>query len=207
MKFSIFFLIGVLLLCVSPHMTEAGEAGPEPASALGLSDPTACITWYEIDPAIRKYLILMTAVSMELNAELPDGGINPAPEQQFDMMQKIVERTPVDFLTGDARSYVTEANELNLAIIATLRRESPKDRAGMLAVRERFSPQIDALAARYPSVSRYFTPQAQMAISMMIARETDLQRVMIQAAMAGKSRQEAMRTAVEHLRFEAEKQF
>lgn len=149
----------------------------------------------------------MTAVSMELNAELPDGGINPAPQQQFDMMQKIVERTPVDFLAGEARDYITEANKLNLAIVDTLRREAPEDRAGILAVRERFAPQIDELAARYPMVSRYFTPEAQVYISMMIIRETDLQRVMMQASMAGKSRQEAMRTAVKHLRYEAEQQF
>lgn len=49
---------------------------------------------------------------------------------------------------------------------------------------------------RYLTVSRYFTPEAQVFISMMIIRETDLQRVMMQASRAGKSRQEAMQTAV-----------
>lgn len=51
-----------------------------------------------------------------------------------------------------------------------------------------------------PDICRYLIP-------MMIIRETDLQRVMMQASMAGKSRQETMRTAVEHLRYEAEQQF
>ncbi len=200
MKFSLFSIISLLVLFASPCSSAGGEPVAVPA-------PAVHINWYEIPPDIRRYLILMTAVSMELNAELPDGGINPAPQQQFDMMQKIVERTPVDFLTGEARAFITEANRLNLTIVDTLRREAPEDRAGILAVRERFAPQIDELAARHPSVSRYFTPEAQVFISMMIIRETDLQRVMMQASMAGKSRQEAMRTAVEHLRYEAEQQF
>lgn len=200
MKFSLFSIISLLVLFASPCSSAGGEPVAVPA-------PAVHINWYEIPPDIRRYLILMTAVSMELNAELPDGGINPAPQQQFDMMQKIVERTPVDFLTGEARAFITEANRLNLTIVDTLRREAPEDRAGILAVRERFAPQIDELAARHPTVSRYFTPEAQVYISMMIIRETDLQRVMMQASMAGKSRQEAMRTAVEHLRYEAEQQF
>lgn len=207
MRWSLFSAAGALALLLSPCSPAADEHEAATAPEIGLSVPTEYINWYEIEPAIRKYLILMTAVSMELNAELPDGGINPTPEQQFDMMQKIVERTPIDFLTGEARAYITEANTLNLAIVEALRRESPKDHAGIMAVRERFSPQIDALTAKYPTVSRYFTPQAQMSISMMIARETDLQRVMTQAAMAGKTQKEAMRTAVEHLRYEAEQQF
>ena len=44
------------------------------------------------------------------------------------------------------------------------------------------------------------------AIGTCYALLTHLQRVMMQAAMAGKSRKEAMRTAVEHLRYEAEQQ-
>lgn len=194
-------------LFIAPNLTAADEDMVPIAPADGLSPETLSISWYEIDPSIRKYIILMTAVSMELNAELPDGGINPTPEQQFDMMQKVVELTPIDFLTGEARAYVTEANEINARIVEALRKESPKDRAGIMAVRERFAPQIDALSAKYPSVSRYFTPEAQMSISMMIVRELALQRVMIQAAMAGKSQKEAMRTAAEHLRYEAEHQF
>ncbi len=207
MRYSIFLLFRSVLLLVVPCLTAAGENEVATAPAIGLNSPTSQISWFEIDPAIRKYLILMTAVSMELNAELPDCGINPTPEQQFDMMQKIIERTPVDFLTGEAKAYITEANKLNLVIVEALRRESPKSRAEIMAVRDRFSPQIDALTAKYPSVGRYFTPQAQISISMMLARETDLQRVMLQAAMAGKSQKEAMRTAVEHLRYEAEQQF
>lgn len=207
MRYSIFLIVSSLSLLVTPCSPAAGENEAAIAPSIGLQSTTTHINWYDIPPNIRKYLILMTAVSMELNAELPDGGINPTPEQQFDMMQKIIERTPIDFLTGEAGAYIAEANELNLAIVEALRRESPKDRAGIMAVRERFSSQIDALNAKYPAVGRYFTPQAQMSISMMIARETDLQRVMIQAAMAGKTQKEAMRTAVEHLRYEAEQQF
>ena len=207
MRHTLFSILSIMSLFIAPNLTAADEDMVPIAPADGLSPETLSISWYEIDPGIRKYLILMTAVSMELNAELPDGGINPTPEQQFDMMQKVVELTPIDFLTGEARAYVTEANEINARIVETLRKESPKDRAGIMAVRERFAPQIDALSAKYPSVSRYFTPEAQMSISMMIVRELALQRVMIQAAMAGKSQQEAMRTAAEHLRYEAEQQF
>lgn len=194
-------------LFIAPNLTAADENAMAIAPSEGLNPETLSISWYDIDPSIRKYLILMTAVSMELNSELPDGGITSTPEQQFDMMQKVVELTPVDFLTGEALAYITEANEINATIIEALRKESPKDRAGIMAVRERFAPQIEALSAKYPSVSRYFTPEAQMSISMMIVRELDLQRVMIQAAMAGKSQKEAMRTAAEHLRYEAEQQF
>lgn len=207
MRHSLFLIVSFVSLLATSCSIAAGENEGLVAPSIELDAPATHISWYEIAPNIRKYLILMAAVSMELNAELPDGGINPTPEQQFDMMQKIIERTPIDYLTGEARAYITEANELNLIIVKALHQESPKSRAGIMAVRERFLPQIDALNAKYPTVGRYFTPQAQMFISMMIARETDLQRVMIQAAMAGKTQKEAMRTAVEHLRYEAEQQF
>lgn len=136
MRYSIFLIVSSLSLLVTPCSPAAGENEAAIAPSIGLQSTTTHINWYDIPPNIRKYLILMTAVSMELNAELPDGGINPTPEQQFDMMQKIIERTPIDFLTGEAGAYIAEANELNLAIVEALRRESPKDRAGIMAVRE-----------------------------------------------------------------------
>lgn len=166
------------------------------------------LTWYEIDPGVRKYLILLTANTMELSAELLGCGVmNPTPEQSFDMMEQVIRRTPMDSLTGEYLQFVTEANELNYRIIATLREEKPENHAGVIAITNRFQGEIDALNAKYPQASRYFSQSAQMEIAMLLTRELDVQRVMIQAAMAGKSQQEAMRTVVEHLRYEAEHQF
>lgn len=165
------------------------------------------LTWYEIDPGVRKYLILLTANTMELSAQLPDGGVNPTPEQSFDMMEQVIRRTPMDSLTGEYLQFVTEANELNYRIIATLKEEKPENHAGVIAITNRFQGEIDALNAKYPQASRYFSQSAQMEIAMLLTRELDIQRVMIQAAMAGKTQQEAMKTVVEHLRYEAEHQF
>ncbi len=165
------------------------------------------LTWYEIDPGVRKYLILLTANTMELSAQLPDGGVNPSPEQSFDMMEPVIRRTPMDSLTGEYLQFVTEANELNYRIIATLKEEKPQNHAGVFAITNRFQGEIDALNAKYPQASRYFSQSAQMEIAMLLTRELDIQRVMIQAAMAGKTQQEAMKTVVEHLRYEAEHQF
>jgi hypothetical protein len=165
------------------------------------------LTWYEIDPGVRKYLILLTANTMELSAQLPDGGVNPTPEQSFDMMEQVIRRTPMDSLTGEYLQFVTEANELNYRIIATLKEEKPQNHAGVFAITNRFQGEIDALNAKYPQASRYFSQSAQMEIAMLLTRELDIQRVMIQAAMAGKTQQEAMKTVVEHLRYEAEHQF
>lgn len=165
------------------------------------------LTWYEIDPGVRKYLILLTANTMELSAQLPDGGVNPTPEQSFDMMEQVIRRTPMDSLTGEYLQFVTEANELNYRIIATLKAEKPENHAGVIAITNRFQGEIDALNAKYPQASRYFSQSAQMEIAMLLTRELDIQRVMIQAAMAGKTQQEAMKTVVEHLRYEAEHQF
>ncbi len=165
------------------------------------------LTWYEIDPGVRKYLILLTANTMELSAQLPNCGVNPTPEQSFDMMEQVIRRTPMDSLTGEYLQFVTEANELNYRIIATLKAEKPQNHAGVTAVTNRFQSEIDALNKKYPQASRYFSQSAQMEIAMLLTRELDIQRVMIQAAMAGKTQQEAMKTVVEHLRYEAEHQF
>ena len=85
MKFSLFSILSALVLFAIP----CSAAGEEPVA---VSAQAVHINWYEIPPDIRRYLILMTAVSMELNAELPDGGINPTPQQQFDMMQKMMKQ-------------------------------------------------------------------------------------------------------------------
>ena len=143
------------------------------------------LTWYEIDPGVRKYLILLTANTMELSAQLPDGGVNPTPEQSFDMMEQVIRRTPMDSLTGEYLQFVTEANELNYRIIATLKEEKPENHAGVIAITNRFQGEIDALNEKYPQASRYFSQSAQMEIAMLLTRELDIQRVMIQAARAG----------------------
>ena len=165
------------------------------------------INWYEIDPGVRKYLILQAANTMELSAELPDYGVSPTPEQQFDMMEQVIRRTPLDSLTGEYLQFVTEANELNFRIIASLRKEKPADHAGIIAISKRYKPEIDALCMKYPQAGRYFSQEAQMQIALALSYELNVQRVMMQASMAGKSRQEVMRTIVEHLRHEAEQQF
>ncbi len=188
----------------------AQEQAVEEATApmiIPMEEGARQLTWYEIDPGVRKYLILLTANTMELSAQLPDGGVNPTPEQSFDMMEQVIRRTPMDSLTGEYLQFVTEANELNYRIIATLKAEKPENHAGVFAVTNRFQGEIDALNAKYPQASRYFSQSAQMEIAMLLTRELDIQRVMIQAAMAGKTQQEAMKTVVEHLRYEAEHQF
>lgn len=158
------------------------------------------LSWFEIDPGVRTYLILLTANTLELSAELPGGGAAPTPEQQFDLMQKVVDATPLDSLTGEYRQYVEEANIINRKIISVLKVEKPTNVAGVMAVRNRYAGEIEALNKKYPQAAKYFSEQAQMAISLMIMRETEIQRVTIQAAMAGKNQKETMKTVVEHLR-------
>ena len=158
------------------------------------------ITWYEIDPGVRTYLILLAANTQELGAELPDGGVAPTPEQQFDLMQKVVEKTPLDSLTGEYRQYMEEANVINGKIIEELKKEKPTNMKGVMEVRGRYMGEIDALNKKYPQAARYFNEEAQLAISIMMLQETDIQRVAIQAAMAGKNPKEITKTVVEHLR-------
>lgn len=185
---------------------QAAEIAPEGANAPNAAEERQ-IVWYEIDPGVRKYLILLAANAMELSAELPDEGISPTAEQQIDMMEQVIRRTPLDSLIGEYLQFVTEANELNFRIIAALREEKPANHTGIMAVTQRFENEIDALCVKYPQAGRYFNRRAQMQITLMISRETDVQRVMMQSVMAGKTRRESMRTVVEHLRYEAERQF
>ncbi|MBQ3217301.1 MAG: hypothetical protein IJB33_00335 [Akkermansia sp.] len=161
---------------------------------------TTDLSWFEIDPGVRSYLILLTANTMELSAALPDGGVAPTPEQQFDIMEKVVENTPLDSLTGEYRQYVEEANAINRKIIATLKAEKPTTPQGVMEVRGRYLSEIEAINAKYPQAGKYFNEKAQMAIALMLMRETEVSRVAIQAAMAGKNQQETMKTVVEHLR-------
>ena len=158
------------------------------------------LTWYEIDPGVRKYLILMSAVTMELSAELPGGGISATPEQQFDLMQKVMDNTPTDSLTGEYLQFIQEANVINTKIVNVLKAEKPTDIRGVTAVTARYQDELNALYEKYPQAARYFKPDAQMAISFMLMQETDIQRVQIQAAMAGKNQKEIMQTVAAHLR-------
>ncbi len=158
------------------------------------------LTWYEIDPGVRSYLILMSAVTMELSAELPGCGITATPEQQFDMMQKVMDNTPKDSLTGEYLLFVQEANVINTKIVNDLKAEKPTNIQGVTAISARYQNELNALYDKYPQAARYFKPDAQMAISFMLMRETEIQRVQIQAVMAGKNQKEVMQTVAAHLR-------
>lgn len=158
------------------------------------------LTWYEIDPGVRSYLILMSAVTMELSAELPGCGITATPEQQFDMMQKVMDNTPTDSLTGEYLLFVQEANVINTKIVNDLKAEKPTNIQGVTAISARYQNELNALYDKYPQAARYFKPDAQMAISFMLMQETDIQRVQIQAVMAGKNQKEVMQTVAAHLR-------
>lgn len=195
-----------ILALACAAFTFCAQAQQEVAPAAELPDNVPGMTmqsrlnWYEIDPGVRTYLILLAANTMELSAELPDAGLNPTSEQQFDLMQKVVDKTPLDSLTGEYRQYMEEANVLNSKIIADLKKEKPTTLKGVMEVRSRYIAEIEGLNKKYPQAARYFNEEAQMAISIMMLQETDIQRVTIQAAMAGKSEKETMKTVVEHLR-------
>ncbi len=196
----------IALACAATALTVQAQEAAAPAPTRDLPDNvpgismTTNLSWFEIDPGVRTYLILLTANTMELSAALPDGGVAPTPEQQFDLMQKVVDNTPLDSLTGEYRQYVEESNVINHKIIDVLKAEKPTNVAGVMAVRNRYKSEIDALNTKYPEAGKYFNEDAQMMISLMLMRETEIQRVAIQAAMAGKNQQETMKTVVEHLR-------
>ncbi len=162
------------------------------------------LTWYEIDPGVRTYLILLMANTMEQSAILENaaqsGQAEVTPEQQFDLMQKVIELTPIDSLKGEYLEFVKESSEINKRIVAVLKEEKPTNVAGVIAVSSRFDAELESLYAKYPKAAVYFRKDAQMAISLMMMGETDIQRVMMQANMAGKSRDEIMKTVIDHLR-------
>lgn len=192
------------LACVVTTLAAQAQESSAPTGELPNDVPgvtmTTNLSWFEIDPGVRSYLILLTANTMELSAALPNGGVAPTPEQQFDMMEKVVENTPLDSLTGEYRQYVEEANAINRKIIAALKAEKPSTPKGVMEVRGRYISEIDAINTKYPQAGKYFNESAQMAIALMLMRETEVTRVAIQAAMAGKNQQETMKTVVEHLR-------
>ena len=70
MKKVITMLMGLSsLLSASATETETPQL---PDNVPGLTQVVE-LTWYEIDPGVRTYLILLSAVTMELSAELPGG--------------------------------------------------------------------------------------------------------------------------------------
>ncbi|MBR5894341.1 MAG: hypothetical protein IKZ13_02220 [Akkermansia sp.] len=191
---------------VTAHAQEATQPVKEmPANVPGFTQETV-VSWYDIDPGVRKYFILLTANSMAATAELPDGGVNPTPEQEFDMMQKVMDETPTDSLKGEYLAYVQESNAINRRIVADLKAERPTDIQGVMAVTSRYDGELSALCAKYPEAGKYFAKEAAIGMSIMLMRETEIQRVAMQAAMAGKSPKECMQTVVEHLRRVAEDQ-
>lgn len=197
MKKVITMLMGLSsLLSASATETETPQL---PDNVPGLTQVVE-LTWYEIDPGVRTYLILLSAVTMELSAELPGGGITATPEQQFDLMQKVMDNTPTDSLTGEYLEFIKAANVINTKIVNVLKVEKPTDIRGVTAVTARYQDELNALYDKYPLAARYFKPDAQMAISFMLMQETDIQRVQIQAAMAGKNQKEIMQTVAAHLR-------
>ena len=197
-------LIGISSL-LSAYATE-NTPKELPDNVPGVTQVTQ-LSWYEIDPGVRTYLILMSAITMELSAELPDGGVAATPEQQFDMMQKVMDNTPTDSLTGEYLQFIQEAKVVNTKIVNTLKAEKPTDVRGVNAVTARYQHELDALYEKYPQAAHYFKPESQMARSFMMLQETDIQRVQIQAMMAGKNQKEIMQTIAAHLRRVAADQF
>lgn len=193
-------LLSLLLLIVGTSFTLTAT----PADRATISPPSLSFTWHDVDPGVRKYLILMMANTLSIQSQYIQ--TTPTPQQQFDIMEQVIERTPTDSLRGDYLTYVMEANKINHRMIAIFRKENPTSARAVINIRKRFDREITALNRKYPEASRYFTPEAQARLSLMLADETGLRRVMEQARKSGKSPQEMLRTAEEHLRHEAERQ-
>lgn len=192
----------VTLLCMTGTLM---AQSPAPTKSLPDNVPgitmQSSLSWYDIDAGVRTYLILLMANTMELSAEIQgDGSVPPTPEQQFDLMQKVVDATPLDSLSGEYLEFIKEANKINTKIIDTLKTEKPTDVKGVVAVSARFDGELNKLYAKYPQAARYFSKDAQMAITLMLMRETEIQRVSQQAFMAGKTPAEINKTVIEHLR-------
>ncbi|MBR2125594.1 MAG: hypothetical protein IJ943_02535 [Akkermansia sp.] len=192
----------VTLLCMAGTLM---AQSPAPTKSLPDNVPgitmQSSLSWYDIDAGVRTYLILLMANTMELSAEIQgDGSVPPTPEQQFDLMQKVVDATPLDSLSGEYLEFIKEANKINTKIIDTLKTEKPTDVKGVVAVSARFDGELNKLYAKYPQAARYFSKDAQMAITLMLMRETEIQRVSQQAFMAGKTPAEINKTVIEHLR-------
>ena len=188
----------VALLCMAGTLMAQTPAPSQtlPDNVPGITMQSS-LSWYDIDAGVRTYLILLMANTMELSAEIQGDG---TPEQQFDLMQKVVDATPLDSLSGEYLEFIKEANKINTKIIDTLKAEKPTDVKGVVAVSARFDGELNKLYAKYPQAARYFSKDAQMAISLMMMRETEIQRVFQQALMAGKTPAEINKTVIEHLR-------
>ena len=91
MKKSILALACAAFTFCAQAQQEVTPAAELPDNVPGLTMKNT-ITWYEIDPGVRTYLILLTANTLELSAELPNGGVAPTPDQQFDLMQSMVKQ-------------------------------------------------------------------------------------------------------------------
>ncbi len=192
----------VALLCIAGSLMAQTPAPTKtlPANVPGITMQSS-LSWYDIDAGVRTYLILLMANSMELSAELQgDSSTPPTPEQQFDLMQKVVDATPLDSLSGEYLEFIKEANQVNTKIIETLKKEKPTDIKGVVEISARFDGELNKLYAKYPQAARYFRKDAQMSITLMLMRETEIQRVTQQAHMAGKTPEEINKTVVEHLR-------
>ena len=192
----------VTLLCMTGTLMAQSPAPTQslPDNVPGITMQSS-LSWYDIDAGVRTYLILLMANTMELSAEIQgDGTELPTPEQQFDLMQKVVDATPLDSLSGEYLEFIKEANKINTKIIDTLKAEKPTDVKGVVAVSARFDGELNKLYAKYPQAARYFSKDAQMSITLMLMRETEIQRVSQQAFMAGKTPAEINKTVIEHLR-------
>lgn len=192
----------VALLCMAGTLMAQTPAQSQtlPDNVPGITMQSS-LSWYDIDAGVRTYLILLMANTMELSAEIQgDGTELPTPEQQFDLMQKVVDATPLDSLSGEYLEFIKEANKINTKIIDTLKAEKPTDVKGVVAVSARFDGELNKLYAKYPQAARYFSKDAQMSITLMLMRETEIQRVSQQAFMAGKTPAEINKTVIEHLR-------
>lgn len=191
--FALLFATGTLLAQTPPPNR------PLPVNESGATMQTP-LSWYDIDAGVRTYLILVMANTMELTAEMTgNGAATPTPEQQFELMQKVVDSTPLDSLSGEYLEFVKETNLINTKIINTLKAEKPRGVAGMQEVTARYDGEIERLLAKYPKAAKYFRKEAQMAITLMLMRETEIQRVTQQAFMAGKTPSEVYKTVAEHL--------
>ena len=192
----------IALLCMAGTLMAQTPAPSQtlPGNVPGITMQSS-LSWYDIDAGVRTYLILLMANTMELSAEIQgDGTELPTPEQQFDLMQKVVDATPLDSLSGEYLEFIKEANKINTKIIDTLKAEKPTDVKGVVAVSARFDGELNKLYAKYPQAARYFSKDAQMSITLMLMRETEIQRVSQQAFMAGKTPAEINKTVIEHLR-------
>ena len=195
-------VLACALSMLTAHATDTAEKTVEmPDNVPGFTMQSQ-LTWYDIDPGVRTYCILMMANSLEIQNELDEAAATSEVtlEQQFDTMQKVIDMTPTDSLKGEYLEFVKASSEINRRIVAELKEKKPTNITGIMAITANYDGELEALYAKYPQAAKYFSKDAQMAISLMMMSETDMQRVMIQASMAGKSRSEIMKTVVEHLR-------